>query len=522
MRSLLISVDFIYRQDGTLHPTELNTSTKDDLSAVGQLTDENFVSEVEGYFDHEQLNTFMIENNLSKITIIGRGGDERLHKAFASYYGYEFDTVIVGSQQITIPEVEDKDDTLIIRIAYDTYALIDDLYARDNYEFHNLIVGESFASPVTFNENGFDTIKEFIPSQDGVIPNYVVKARTPGYIETQYPKGYRFNSMEELSELKNNLGDDEFIAQFEFNDSLTLIDGRTHHLRTMSLICGPTLEVLNLVYYKSINPISTQNDLLVYDSEIDSDKKLNDLFLSKYYPNWLSKNGLNFHSDESDLILRPDDSLISFSNLQVGDIVKYIHYTDKLELGEEQNSDILDNPTHGISKVTSLTKAKTGIFINITATNQTHGTFTWYDGIGNTYIVRKPNQSEDTVLWTKAGRIEIGDDIMIYNNKSLEAIPFTVDDVSYDVKNLELYLISLEPKSEFLVKLSETNNDLFLPNNDLFLIQHNACHPSRCFFSNPVGANVCAGPFFNCNDCGKNSNSCINCGGSATSSCVTI
>jgi hypothetical protein len=32
MRSVLISVDFIYKQDGSLHPTELNTSTKDDLS----------------------------------------------------------------------------------------------------------------------------------------------------------------------------------------------------------------------------------------------------------------------------------------------------------------------------------------------------------------------------------------------------------------------------------------------------------------------------------------------------------
>jgi len=52
MRSVLISVDFIYKKDGSLHPTELNTSTKYDLS-LGDLTKENFVSEVSEFFDHE-------------------------------------------------------------------------------------------------------------------------------------------------------------------------------------------------------------------------------------------------------------------------------------------------------------------------------------------------------------------------------------------------------------------------------------------------------------------------------------
>ena len=157
MRSVLISVDFIYKQDGSLHPTELNTSTKDDLSII-ELTKDNFVDEVKGYFDHEMLNTFMIKNSLKKIVLICTSGEGRLYKIFTEYYGYDFEKILVGHTQLTVPEVEDSEDTLIIRVAYDTYALIDDLYARDNYEFHNLIVNEPFASPVTFNENNFDTI----------------------------------------------------------------------------------------------------------------------------------------------------------------------------------------------------------------------------------------------------------------------------------------------------------------------------------------------------------------------------
>jgi hypothetical protein len=509
MKSVLISVDFVYRQDGTLHPTELNTSTKDELSIGVELTKNNFIENVSDYFDHELLNSFMVKNNLTKIITISAGGDDRLYKSFAEYYDYQFERISVGFGQLTVPEIEDSDDTLIIRIAYDTYALIDDLYARDNYEFHNLISGESFASPVTFIENNFDTITEFESSQDGVIPNYVVKARTPGYIETFYPRGYRFDSNEELNSLKQNLGYDEFIQKFEYNDSLSLIDGRTHHLRTMSLICGGTLEVLNLVHYKSINSVSTLNERLVYENEIDSNKRLNDLFLSKYYPNWLSKSGLNFHSSATDFILRPNDTLIPFSDLRIDDELKYIFYTQELSDFEEQDFSIFKNPELGTTNVIALTKTRGGILVNITATHEEYGTFTWDDGVGNSYVVRKSSQTNDEVMYFKAGKIEIGDSVMVFNKKLNSVIPLKVESITFSYKDIDLYLISLTPKSEFLVQLDENNTDLYL-------IQHNACdnRPGRCFFSVASCPNGTV-----CSDCGKNSPNCVNCGGSATPTC---
>lgn len=509
MKSVLISVDFVYKQDGTLHPTELNTSTKDELSIRTDITKDNFIESVNDYFNHELLNSFMIQNNLTKIVTISAGGDDRLYKGFAEYYEYAFERISVGGGQLTVPEIEDSDDTLIIRIAYDTYALIDDLYARDNYEFHNLIQSESFASPVTFTENGFDTITEFEASQDGVVPNYVVKARTPGYIETQYPRGYRFDSVEELNILKQSLGDDEFIQKFEFNNSLSIIDGRTHHLRTMSLICGGTLEVLNLVHYKSINAVSTLNNALVYEQEIDSNKKLNDLFLSKYYPNWLSRNGLNYHSDSNDFVLKSDNTLVQFSDLRIEDEVKYIFFTQELSEFEEQDFSVFENPEVGSTNVVALSKARNGVFVNITATNAEYGTFSWYDGIGNTYLVRKSNQSNDKVMYYKGGKIEIGDSVMVFNKNLNSVVSLQVESITYDMKDLDLYLISLMPKSEFLIQLDEDNSDLFL-------IQHNACdsRPGRCYFSVASCPNGTT-----CSDCGKNSPNCVNCGGASTVTC---
>ena len=507
MKSVLISVDFVYKQDGTLHPTELNTSTKDELSIREDLTNDNFISEVSDYFNHELLNTFMVENNLSKIVTISVGGDDRLYKAFANYYGIQYENIVVDMGTLTVPEVENSDDTLIIRIAYDTYAIIDDLYARDNYEFHNLISNESFSSPVTFTEDNFDTITEFESSQDGVIPNYIVKARTPGYIDTEYPVGYRFESNDELVNLKNNLGSDEFIQKFEFNNSLGLIDGRTHHLRTMSLVCGDTLEVLNIVQYKSINTVSTLNDKLVYEFEIDSNKKLDDLFLSKYYPNYLSKIGVNYHSDMNDSILKSDDSIVLFSDLQIGDKLKYILFNNDPEFDGEYAFSSLNQFSLGESTVQTITSAKKGTMANLTITYETYGTFQFHDGVGNNYMVRKPNQSNDVVLWTKAGVIEEGDEIMIYHKTLNSVIPFNVSTIFFDKKDLNLYLINLNPQPKFLVQIDD--NGLFA--TELFLIQHNACGVGCA-----TGA-VCG----KCADCGKNAGGCVQCGGLASQDCIS-
>lgn len=505
MKSVLISVDFIYKQDGTLHPTELNTNTKDDIS-VRDITNDNFITKLEGYFDHELLYSFMINNNLSKIKTIG--GDARLYKAFANYYEFEFETIVVSHGSIIVPDVDDDDDTLIIRIAYDTYALIDDLYARDNYEFHNLIKGEPFSSPVTFIENEFDSITEFESSQDGSIPNYLIKARTPAYDVKDYPKGYRLENVEELNMIKKNLKDNEFVQRYEYNNTLSLIDNRTHHLRTMSLICGPNLEVLNLVHYKSLNFVSTKNELLVYDSEILKDNKLHSLFLSKYYPTWYSKTGLDYHVDYTDYILKSDNTLTSFKNLQIGDEVKSIFFNKQMAVGIEQDFSVLQNPIIGTSVIGALSSSKHGIFVNITVTNEVYGTFSWYDGIGNSYILRNPISQDNNISWAKAGLIENGHEIMVYDKSINQVVPLIVQNIFYDIKNIELYKISLNANPEFLIQLNSSNSDLFL-------IQHNQCNGPLCASGGFYAS--CSSGY--CGDCGKNSPGCVNCYGASFQSC---
>jgi len=509
MKAVLTSVDFVYNQDGILTPLELNTNTSTDY-AVGHITTENFLEKTEGIFLHGELHTYMQSNNISNIKLITLGGGTGgFFKIFCEFYGYGFENIATSSDELNIPEVEDTDDTLIIRIAYDTYAIIDDLYARDNYEFLNLIASESFASPVCFLESNFDTISNFEPSQDGILPNYVIKSRTPGYAQYKYPKLYRLDSQEELDNLKTSLTFDEYIQKYEFNSDKSLIDSRTFHLRSMNLLIGNTLEVLNIHNYISQNAISTTNELLEYTFEIDStSKQLDPLFSSKFYPTDYTRKALSYHHDETDFILSSDGSLLNFDNLQVGISVKDVVFNEQLSRAEYGTISDLD--TYNISSSVIENKISNysgGLFVNITANNDTYGEFNWYDGVDNRYLVNAQTD-DDLIRYTIGGEIAVGDKLYIYNNSENSIVPFTVTSKSYDIKDIKGYSLSLSPNTEFFVQLDSTNNDLYL-------IQHNTCRPAAC---NEFGFGGCYDS--NCFDCGKNSPSCFNCGGTSFSDCT--
>jgi hypothetical protein len=120
--------------------------------------------------------------------------------------------------------------------------------------------------------------------------------------------------------------------------------------------------------------------------------------------------------------------------------------------------------------------------------------------------MRNPRQQDNIVSWTKAGVIESGNEIMVYDKLTNQVIPLTVQSVFYDIKNIELYKISLTVNPEFLVQLDSSS--------DLFLIQHNSCG-FQCIPGYGYGCFDSA-----CNDCGKNSTGCFNCGGSSLYSCL--
>jgi hypothetical protein len=497
MRSVLISTDLIMKQDGTWTPTEINTNTSHEM-AVKNFDSESptqFIDNFGDYVNHVELNEFLQTNGITTIkTIDVKAGFHRVIESFCKYYSsYSYEFNEVSSTSVSVPDIEDGDDVLIIRIAYDSFAIVDDLYARDNYEFHNLIKNETFASPVTFNtgdESNIDTITTFEPSIDDVTPNYIVKRRTPGGGNKKYPILYRLTSQEQLDNLKSSITSDEFIQKYEFNQS-SLVDNRTNFIRSIDLLYGPTLEVFNLLTYKAVNSISTENNVLIYDVDVDENGILNDLFASKYYPKVLPNHSLNYHFDETDLILMADGNELLATELVVNQQVKSIYFNE--DIINYQLSDVSNLTTFNIdsASVSSIREKSGGIFINMTAVNESGTEYGWYDGLNNQYLLQKADSTTAQYTSATAGDIEIGDKIFIYNKTTNSIDTLTIQTITFDIKNIKTYLISLEEgKREFFIKLSDESDS-----NEIYLIQHNTGCSENC------------GYFFTC----ENYDQCYNC-----------
>jgi hypothetical protein len=509
MRSVLISTDLIMKQDGTWTPTEINTNTNHEIRPKNKDINSatQFLDNFGEYVNHVEFNEFLQTNNITTIkTIDVKSGFHRVIESFCKHYTeytYEFNEV--SQDSVTVPEVEDGDGVLIIRIAYDSYALVDDLYARDNYEFHNLIKNETFSSPVTFNtgtEDNLDSIVTFESSIDGVAPNYVVKRRTPGGQKGQYPILYRLSSQEQLDNLKSSISADEFIQKYEFNQS-SLINNRTNFIRSVDILYGPTLDVFNILTYKLQNTVSTQNNVLVYDTEIDENGKLNDLFAAKYYPKVIPNYSLSYHFDENDLILMEDDTDLVASNLVLNQEVKTIYFNEQVISYESTDVSNLQTFNIDSQSIKSIDDKIGGIFINIIAVSDLNIEYSWYDGLNNYYLIQKSNDTTAQYINTTAGNIEIGDKIFIYNKTTNSIDNLTIQSITFDIKNITTYKMSLgKEEREFFIKLSDEGDS-----NEIYLIQHNADPCGQLCSTNMWW--TCSSP--GCSGCHKSNFSCPAC-----------
>ena len=505
MRSVLLATDLIRRNDGSWTPTEINTNAGH-LVPFDYPADPtthpivDFMSNFDPFFNHIEFNDFLQTNGITKLVIIDKAGSLGvLFESFASHYNYEYEFVAAVEGSLTVPSVDDADDILIIRVAYDTYALVDDLYARDMFEFHNIIKNESFASPVTFNtgdENNIDTITEFEPSIDGTVPNYLIKPRTPGYAKGDYPKLYRLDTVEELNALKADITENEFIQKYEYNEELGLVNNRTSFVRSMDLIYGPNLDVMNVVTYKAMNAVSTQNSLLQYESEVLSDKRLNSLFATKWLPKHFLLNDRLFHFDATDNILMPDGTDKIATDLIINEEVFGISYNQAIKQFKSSPIDTLETYTTGSSSISVITRNSLNcIFVNISAVDSDNNQYDWYDGIGNLYLMQKVGSSNAQYVSQTSGFIEVGDAIFVFDTLNNTTKPLTVTSIHYDIKNIPTYKISLGGEfKEFMIKLDE----------NIYLVQHNAQCIEGC------GSYVFCDNYY-CFGCGKYDFNCPNC-----------
>jgi len=519
MRGLLLATDFVRKIDGTLTPLEINTNSGHEIKMNFERTGDNpvpdFMENFSLFFNHVDFDAFLKSNNIIKIITIDKpGGTARIFESFCVYYNYQYEKINVPEGTLTIPVVEDGEDRLIVRISYDAYALIDDLYARDMFEFHNLIKNESFASPVTFktgDTTNIDTIIELEASIDGAAPNYIIKPRVPGYSQNEYPQVYRLENETDLNQLKSQINQNQFIQKYEFNPSVGMIDNRITFIRSMDLIYGPNLDIINVITYKSINAVSTQNSLFRYDSDFSEGKRLNKILTSKWHPKFNTSLKLSYHFDANDEILLPDFTDKLAKDLVIEEEVLGIRFTDPIKNFQPAPISDLSSFTNSPSRILQIVENPLPcLFINISAQGSNGKIYSWYDGIENFYMLQKAGSDQVQYSSQRSASIEPGDNIFIFDVENQNVKPLTVTDVYYDIKDISTYEMSLNKDyKEFFIKLDDGE----------YLLQHNAndCNPN-CGVTLNCSSQTTWGDYY-CSLCSKNSPGCPNCGGSTQYFC---
>lgn len=324
MRSVITAVDYLKDIDGSFKVLELNTG----ISIVPRT--------IEPYFNKVDFDNLLSQNNITTIDFIVlkigfedvndleviNGQNEGL-AAFLerTYPNLNINIIVVTTSQNVTPILNDSPNKLIIRQSYDDSALIDETYAKDNFEFLKLLYDNDVNSiPKTYFNHptmGFDSIGTNI-RDNGNYPNFVIKQRYPTINYEIYPKPIKITTQQELTDLKNSISDDLILQEYIINLN-DLENGKLKTYRTIGLIYGSNLDSINLFKpFIHTNPCSIDLDVDYYDNEIQLWER------PKYLQKYKTRYDLDYNSDSSNLIIKSDASLVNPDNLSINDSIKSV------------------------------------------------------------------------------------------------------------------------------------------------------------------------------------------------------
>jgi hypothetical protein len=464
MRTVLIGSDFMYDKDGILRPIEINT-------AVGWDGPEKVEDDVD-CLDLTALYQFVTDNNFQSLHYVGDIGF--FHKSLETHYSgssvtYEFHAV--GNASITVPHVEDNEQTLIIRSAYDTTALVDDTYCRDKVTFMNLIKDSSFGSQFAYIDTMINSVVSNITTinDNNGHPNFILKSRFPGYDKEVYPKFFKVSTQSELDTvIANNVTTEYFLMEYLFNPTKTW-EGHSTVIRSLNILFPPTLESIQIGQYTKLN----QNLLLdnvTYDS---TTFEVNEQFRSSYNttPSSVWKPKLL----DTDMVEMSDGTFKTALDLQVGDIIKTIEIPNN-------NGVSIDSYISSDFGLNYETLTSSAIYANNTVTNKqkvniltflNELTFednsTWEDTMDSKYLIERSG-----IITFKSLFDLVAGDVVLLLDTTDNNINFVRKIVTSNTQHKRVFsgwFISVDNAMLFLTKTAASTN-----NQSYVSIEHNSVY----------------------------------------------
>jgi len=452
MRTVLIGSDFMYDKDGNLKPIEINT-------AVGFA--EPRLPEVDEIFDTTHIIEFVTQNGFTKIDFIGNRAFSNILNSMSIDLGIEYEYHVTQVNSITIPFVEDNETTLIIRSSYDTTALVDDTYCRDKVNFMNLIKDSSFGAQFAYLNEANELVNNITTIPDnGVHPNFILKAKAPQYDREVFPKLFRVSNQSELDTILTNVSDEYFVMQYYYNP-LKNINNKVTKIRSLNILYPPTLQSIPFGKYTDTTTQKLSETPEYDETTFELASHLRNSYIT-------TSGGLLDRPKllDTDLVQMTDGTFKTGLDLQVGDVVRTIDIPNATNVdSKEETVNYKINLDTFISGSTYSSNTIIGKQRVDTTTSMVEILFTdnstWEDTELSYYLVERENE----VRFIPLNELISGDIVILIdttNPSSVAIVEKIVQSTTLINKEFGGWLITVERNHIFLtVTNSSTENISF-------------------------------------------------------------
>lgn len=503
MKATIIAVDFVKDTDGSFKALEMNTgvgfhplsaSVYTDITPITDFVANNNITEVDYIGSHglgnlaaTPISMLDLEaGEVNKHTNFGPRALGIINDHFSASADHTFTAHPTQTGATSVPYIEDSNEKLIIRNAYDSTALVDSIYATTALGLLELVrdfctgsnevsVPKSFVAPfgddgtlpyseLLANDPQYDTINVNEIRDNGPgIPNYIVKLNS-STVDTDYqsyPKVYHIETSEQLNDLKKSLTASQILQEYIYNPD-DLVEGKAKTYRIISAVAGPTLDSLHFFH-----PYFVSNHIAIPTAVDYLDDKSVQLwdraaFVQKFGSLSDANFGQNILGEHT--ILGPDGEYDPDA-IAEGYVIKSFN-VDGLSLDEETVS----------------IPSWTGSFVGTTPGNFDVSSVTQHDQIMTTFVslhfelsdgstldvppsseILGVSDSEQNTKFIVAGVAEVGEKLLLVNDQD-PSIPPTVvtitsiqaqvrveQAVRIDVENVDTFAIRHGANSAFIL-----------------------------------------------------------------------
>lgn len=317
MKGTLFSADFIEDLNGNLRLLELNTDTTISTGGLSHIDFTGFITMLSG-------------SGINEVHVISKnwhsGIVSKLSQSLAESAPFitSFQNTLEQDSTIYPTAIEDSNNKFILRMAYDESAVFDSEYAKNKKSVLELFynAGDSLSIAEYYVSSSIDGVTDILPAElnSSNIPDIVAKDLSNVNSPLSFYKIGKssLNIVDRYTELKSFFNEDTLILKYYENPA----DVKVKSVRSLNLIYGPNLDVLNLGTFIGEGLFDKPVEIEFDDSLIATQTNI-----KHYYELTTSQPRFNTYNSwggifEEEEIVKVDGSTVLISNAAVGDEFK--------------------------------------------------------------------------------------------------------------------------------------------------------------------------------------------------------